>query len=220
MVSFRQLWREAWQGKTIARILTNHVLEEWRGEVHGLVLDLACGNMPSYRRIMRLTENPHVRIVGVDYDLALRPTVVANLKLALPFKDSIADVVIISGFLHILPDPNALLAEVQRVFKRDGLLILTAPLIFPRNPEPTDYWRFTEEAVQLLLERASFVDISIVPVGGRWTAVAYLLYPFLVPRKLMSPFVYWLCLKLDAWTKRFRLSECPIGYVVKARAPA
>lgn len=221
MVSFRQLWQETWRGKTIARILKNHVLEGWRGEVHGLVLDLACGSMPSYRRIMRLTENPYVRIVGVDYNPAMRPTVVANLKLSVPFKDSVADVVIISSFLHILPDPNALLTEAKRVLKHDGLFILTAPLIFPHNPEPTDYWRFTEEALQLLLERASFIDISIVPIGGRWTSAAYVLYPFLVARKLMSPLVYWLCLKLDAWTeKRFRLPECPIGYVVRARVSA
>jgi SAM-dependent methyltransferase len=218
-VSFRTLWREAARGKSIGRILANETLRRWGGQIRGVVLDLACGREPSYWRVLELGDNEQVRLVGVDYNLAFRPAVVADLTRPLPFKDGVADGVIASSFLCILPDPGTFLGEVQRVLKPGGWLLLTAPLIFPYNPEPTDYWRFTEEALRLLLRHSGFVGADITPFGGRFSAAAYLLSPFLRPRWLVAPFVYWLCLKLDAWTKRFRLPECPIGYVAKARKP-
>jgi hypothetical protein len=37
-----------------------------------------------------------------------------------------------------------------------GVLILTVPLVFPVNPEPEDFWRFTGGAVDRLLRDAGF----------------------------------------------------------------
>ncbi len=217
MMPFRVLWREARWGKSIGRILANQVLAQWKDEMYGVVLDLACGQMPSYRRFLGLTTNPRVRLVGIDYSHAYRPTVVADLKTPLPFKDGVADVVIVSSFLYIVAEPRALLYEVKRVLKQNAILLLTAPLVYPFSPEPTDYWRFTEEALRLLLDQTGFADTSVLPIGGRWSTATYLVTPFLRPRWLVTPLAYWLCLKLDAWTeKRFQLSKCPIGYVVKA----
>jgi len=83
-VPFRVLWCQGKQGKSIMRILTNWVLAQWRDEVKGLVLDLACGTEPSYRRILGLTEIAHERLVSVDYNPACRPTIVADLTRTLP----------------------------------------------------------------------------------------------------------------------------------------
>lgn len=219
-IGFKTLWQEATHGKSIGRILMNETLRQWQGEISGVILDLACGRDPSYRRLLGLKENEEkLHLVGLDYNPAFRPTVVADLTRPLPFKDAVADGVIVSSFLYIVSDPNALLGEVQRVLKSGGWLLLTAPLVYPHTPEPTDYWRFTEESLRLLLRRSGFVEAAIMPFGGRFSAAAYLLSPFLRPRWLVAPIVYWVCLKLDAWAKRFRLSACPIGYVVRARKP-
>lgn len=218
MAGFGQLWKEAHRGKSIGRILTNEVLAQWKGSARGLVLDLACGNSPSYRRILELNDNPRVCLVGVDYNADLQPTVVADLKTTLPFKDSIADTVIVSSFIYIVAEPEDFLKETRRVLKPGGLLLLSAPSIYPHVPEPTDYWRFTEETLALLLDRAGFTQVSVIPIGGRWSAAAYLLAPFLRPRWFIAPLAYWICCILDAWTeKRFKIPKCPIGYVVKAK---
>jgi len=216
-VNYRTLWREAMRGKSIGRILTNEALKQWREEVRGIVLDCACGKSPSYWRILSLKDNEKVRLVSIDYNPAFRPTVVANLMHLLPFKDAIADVVIISSFLHIVPDPQEFLKEVWRIMNSGGCLLLTAPLVFPYTPEPTDYWRFTEEGLSLLLHNAGFTDFEIVPVGNRFSAVAYLLEPFLRPRWIVAPLVYLLCLLLDRAVIYFKLRPCPIGYVILAR---
>lgn len=217
--SFLTLWQEAKKGKSIARILTNLALARWRDEVKGIVLDLACGKKPSYQRFLHLIGNDRVQVIGVDVNPSYCPTVVADLTHPLPFKTESIDVVILSSFFYIPPDPERILQEVRRVLKNGALLLLTAPLVFHYNPEPTDHWRFTEEGLKRLLSRSGLLVEELIPIGERWTAAAYLLSPFLRPRWLVAPIVYWLCLKLDAWTvKKFkRLPRCPIGYVVKAR---
>lgn len=214
------LWREATiGGKSIYRILMNETLRQLQGEISGVVLDLACGREPSYWRILGLKKNEKVRLIGVEYTIFLRPTVVADITSPLPFKNKVADVVILSNFLHIPPYPESVLKEVYRILKINGLLVLTAPFIFNYRPEPTDHWRFTEEALQLLLQNSGFVDIHIVPFGNNFTAAAFLISPFLRPRRIIAPLIYWLCLKLDNFIKaRFKqLPPCPLGYVVKAR---
>ncbi len=218
MVPFPELWREVRRGKSIGRVLTNRVLQEWAAEVRGLVLDLGCGSAPSYWRLMEIHQNPRVtHLVGVDYDISCRPTLLADLNAPLPFKDQAADVVIVGGVIMLLPNPQEFLNEIHRVLNVGGNVLLYASLVWNHDPNPHDYFRFTEDALRLLLERAGFVDIKIVPVGGRWTAAAYLLSPFLRPRPFVPALTYWLCLKLDAWTEQFRIPRCPLGYVAKAR---
>jgi len=218
MMSLLQLIKQAGQDKSIYRMLMNRELQQWRTDVGGVVLDLASGQMPSYRRVLGLMKTPSVRMIGVDYKRELRPQVVADMQYPLPFKDKIADIVIISSFLYIHPEPKELLNESRRLLKPKGMLLLTVPLIYPHNPEPTDYWRFTDEGLRLLLNHAGFNDFTIIPFGGRWSAAVYLLSPFLRPRKIVAPVVYWMSIKLDTWTdKSLTLPKCPIGYVVKAR---
>lgn len=187
-IPWQILWSEARRGKSIGRILQNQVLAQWRDEIKGIVLDLACGAQSSYRRILGLEANVNcTHVVGVDYNKAYRPQIVADLTEGLPFKDAIADTVILWNFLYILSNPEKVLSDIRRVLKNRGRLLLTAPLIFPYNPEPTDYWRFTEEGVRYLLQRTGFSVESLVAIGGLWTSVAYLLGPFLRPRRLIPP---------------------------------
>jgi SAM-dependent methyltransferase len=219
MVSVGVLFCEVWRGKSIGRILTNEALSQWASEMHGVVLDVACGSNPSYRGVLNLMGGASVQLIGVDCLLSCRPTVVADLTRPLPFKTGVADAAVMSSFLYIPPDPERVLREVSRVLRSHGLLVLTAPLVYPYTPEPTDHWRFTEEGLRCLLSRSGFAIERLIPIGGRWTSSAYLLSPILRPRWLTAPLVYWLSVWLDGWTSAWlnRLPPCPIGYVVKAR---
>jgi len=216
-VNYRTLWREATRGKSIWRILMNEAMKQWREEVTGLVLDCACGSNPSYRRILGLTRNEQVRLIGIDYNPDLSPTIVADLTRSIPVKDSVADVIIVSGFLMLIPNPQEFLKETRRVLKPNGRLLLTAVLIAPYSPDPTDYMRFTAEGLCLLLCNAGFTDYEILPVGNRFSAAAFLLEPFFRPRWIVAPLVHLLCLLLDRAVTYFKLRPCPIGYVILAR---
>ncbi|QSB06112.1 class I SAM-dependent methyltransferase [Natronoglycomyces albus] len=71
---------------------------------------------------------------------------VADLAQPLPFGDGVFDDVVSSLVLHYLPDWSAALAELRRVLRPGGRLILSVhhPIIYKMiNPE-TDYFALTE----------------------------------------------------------------------------
>jgi hypothetical protein len=43
--------------------------------------------------------------------------------------------------------------EVERVLRPDGVFVVAAPFYFHVHAYPSDYWRFTPEALDFLLER-------------------------------------------------------------------
>lgn len=221
-VSFRTIRTETARGKTISRILANALLERYGRGIRGVVIDLASGSRPSYRRILGLTENPQVKLFGLDVNAAHTPDVVGDLRRTLPFRDRAADWVILSSFLYISEDPAGVLREIRRVLRPEGVLLLTSPLTFPYTPEPSDYQRLTEEGLRRHLRIAGFAEIEVAPYGGRWSSAAYLLSPFIRPRRWVAPLIFWMAASLDAITEsRFRnLAPGFLGYVVRASGAA
>jgi SAM-dependent methyltransferase len=198
--------------------MANALMLRWRDQIRGLVIDLASGGNASYRRVLGLTENSAATVVGLDYNAAHAPDVVADLRRPLPFRDGAADWVILASFLYIAPDPCVVLREVRRILRHDGTLLLSAPFTFPYTPEPNDFQRFTEEGLRRHLSHAGFSSIEVAPYGGRWTSAVYLLSPFLRPRRVVQPVIFWLAMRLDRLTESRYPALAPafLGYVVKA----
>jgi len=218
--SFLHVASETARGRTVCRILTYEVLREHMSAVTGRVIDLACGTNPSYRQFLNHAP-AGVHLIGLDRKAASRPTVIADLTSQLPIVDGSADAAIVSFYLYIPAEPETLLAEIYRVLRPGGVVLLTLPFVFPYTPEPTDHWRFTEAGIQRLLRKTGLAAESVTPVGGRWTSAAYLLAPFLRPTWLTAVLANWLAIKLDHYTAGLRrLSPCPVAYVVKAHKPA
>jgi SAM-dependent methyltransferase len=70
---------------------------------------------------------------------------------ALPYADSsIGTVVAMNTFEHV-PHFWRAFAEIRRVLRPDGALLLSCPFHFRLHDHPSDFWRFTPEAVDLLL---------------------------------------------------------------------
>ena len=95
--------------------------------------------------------------------------------LNLPFPDGVFDGVVLTEVLEHCVDPRAAVAEVRRILRPGGLLLVTSPYFWPEHGiegQYKDYWRFTRHGWELLLE--DFVDVSIIPCT--WTdegAAAY-----------------------------------------------
>jgi SAM-dependent methyltransferase len=220
----RFIWSETFRGKTIGRTLLNWALQEHAAQIRaaggtGLWLDLAGGQSPSYHRVLGLSAS-NIRPIMVDISTPGCPGVVADLNRPLPFRDASATVAILADVLHILEDPQNPLNETARVLESGGLLVLVALLVFHENPEPHDYWRFTGEALRLMLNRANFGTVELIAIGERWTTAASLLTPFLRP-KLLRAVAYLLADWLGRLTsRRFGLQPCPMTYLALARKPA
>ncbi len=137
----------------------------------------------------------------------------------LPLRTAAADGFVLSWALYIAADPGAVLGEAARVLKPGGWIVLATPLVFPPTPEPTDYWRFTADALRLLLQSAGFESVTVYPLGDRWSSAAYLLEPYLRPRPIVGHAIGTLAFLMDRTTYRFRKRPrpCPIGYVTIAK---
>ncbi len=57
--------------------------------------------------------------------------------------------------------PQKALDEVWRVLKPGGLLILTTVMTFKIHRTPKDYWRFTPDSMELLLNRFRILDCTL-----------------------------------------------------------
>ena len=129
-------------GKSLLRAMANEAVAPWAADLKGTVLDLGSGEGAGSTALRRGA--PTADWVRVDLDH--RPDVRADLTRPLPFHDGVADAAVLMWFLYIAPDPRAALAEIRRVLRPGGVLILGTPLVFPVTPEPRDLWRFTGRA--------------------------------------------------------------------------
>lgn len=122
--------REAYLENLIRQMRKRQVLKEFPKEKQEIsLLDIGCGWNAELLRDLE----PYIsRGVGIDFkapDL-LSPkisTYKSYLNKALPFKNNEFEIVTMLAVLEHLENPLKILSEIQRVLKKDGLLILTTP---------------------------------------------------------------------------------------------
>jgi len=83
----------------------------------------------------------------------------------LPYKDASFGCVVCEHVLEHVEEPAKAIAEMRRVLKPNGLLILIVPFSWPVHEKPFDLWRFTEEGLRVLLT-PSFEKLDFTPLGG------------------------------------------------------
>lgn len=98
--------------------------------------------------------------------------------LAMPFHTNSFDGVVLTEVLEHCVAPQAAMAEVCRILKPGGLLLVTSPFFWPTHGiegEYKDYWRFTRQGWELLL--AAFMEVQITACG--WTMEGAAAYDFM-----------------------------------------
>jgi SAM-dependent methyltransferase len=90
--------------------------------------------------------------VGIDIRPGSGVDRVADVE-ALPFADqSFGTVIAMNAFEHV-PHFWRGFEEVFRVLRPDGAFLVSCPFYFKVHNYPSDYWRFTPQSLELLLER-------------------------------------------------------------------
>src|SRR5581483_6940404 len=94
---------------------------------------------------------PNKPYVGVDVRPGPGVDQVADVE-ALPQADrSVGTVIAMNTFEHV-PRFWRGFQEVYRVLRPDGALVVSCPFYFHIHDYPSDYWRFSPEALDLLLQ--------------------------------------------------------------------
>lgn len=128
----------------------------------GTLLDVGCGHRP-YEPVAP----PGVRWIGMDTKASDRSGADAwALAGALPFRDGAFDTVLCTQVLEHVEDPGAAVAEMVRVLRPGGKLIVTVPQAWFLHEEPYDFWRFTRYGLRALLARAGAQLVEERSQGG------------------------------------------------------
>jgi len=129
-------------------------LREFFPLLQGDLLDVGCGRKP-YRDLV-----PTRRYVGVDIDTPVtRGLAKADVFYdgrTLPFADGSFDAVLCSQVLEHVFTPEAFLAEIRRVVRPGGVLLLATPFVWDEHEQPADFGRYSSFGLCALLERNGF----------------------------------------------------------------
>ena len=202
-------------------------LDAESGLLRGRVLEIGCGRL-SRRGRFRPPSAAVSRWVYVDRDLARAPHICADAA-RMPIRDSAFDTVVCLEVLEYVWEPAAALAEMRRLLKPGGTLLLSTPFLH-RVDADNDYWRFTEPALRRLLRESGFDVIRCVAQGSAFAVAANVLrYAVSVQgagmRRALSivlrPF-FAILLRSDSATASRRpvLATFTTGYLVVARRAA
>jgi SAM-dependent methyltransferase len=153
--------------------------------MRGVVIDVGCGQQP-YRSLITAAPSQVTRYVGVDMPSErYAGHDVAWDGVRLPIGAEVADQVLLTEVLEHCPEPSLVLAEVARVLRPGGRLLLTVPFLWPLHDAPYDEWRYTPFALQRLLAAAGFIDVDLRAMGG-WDASLAQLIGLWVRRRPMG----------------------------------
>lgn len=114
------------------------------------LLDIGSGDM-RYRSQCKKSE---WYCVFSDYEIRSKDISMCLDAHSLPFQDSNFDIVLLVEVLEHLHHPAVSLAEIARVMKPSGIMLLTVPFLQGLHEIPHDYFRYTEFGIQRLLEDA------------------------------------------------------------------
>lgn len=73
--------------------------------------------------------------------------------------------VICAEVLEHVKDPAIFLGRVGQLLEVDGLLLVTTLFAFPFHGYPSDYWRFSEIGLRVLLERVGYQVLETANAG-------------------------------------------------------
>lgn len=187
------------------------------GRAGGAILDVGCGHQP-YRQWL----GPHRLYVGADLDWRGNRPQVASTALSLPFADDSADTVLCFEVLEHVPQPFAAVAELARVLRPGGVLLLTTPQSWRLHEAPHDYFRYTRFGLQRLAEDAGLAVEEIRPIGGVWAnagQTALNAWPHRQLGPLLKPAILAVNLICAALEAVWRDQRDPLGHLLVARKP-
>ncbi len=136
-----------------------------------LVLDAGAGEGQYKSRFARQ------RYVGVDLGVGDGTWNYSGLDAVadlgrLPFRAGCFDACVNLVTLEHLREPGRALAEMARVLRPGGRLLVAAPLEWEVHQAPYDYFRYTRHGLEYLLSEAGFERMRIEPAGGYFRLLA------------------------------------------------
>lgn len=157
----------------IIRQLILDSLNESKLYAKGRMLDVGCGTKP-YKEVFSDVVKEYI---GIDYPSSIsankepKNVEVYSILPHLSFKNESFDTVLATEVLEHVAEPDAAFLEINRVLKKQGVLILTAPQSWAIHEAPNDYYRYTRYGLSYLARRNGFEITYVKPHGGFYSLI-------------------------------------------------
>lgn len=152
----------------LAKELTGKLVLPALTRLQGVVVDLGCGTQPYKNDVLSHAEE----YFGLDWPKSLHlthPHVIADLTHGLPLRDESADGILAFEVLEHLPEPALVVAEMFRVLRPGGIVLISVPFQWHVHEAPWDFYRFTCHGLEHILKSRGFERISISAKSGFWS---------------------------------------------------
>lgn len=155
----------AYERHVLGRI-TGDVLDVGAGAGYGKrLIDDTARYFPTDIETARDWQDPAITRQGI-------PLVKTCSVYAIEYEENRFDACLALSLLEHLKEPELAMAEIRRVVKPSGLVLVQVPFAFPIHGYPNDFWRWTEEGLKLFLEKHGFEVIETTLNGKTIHALA------------------------------------------------
>lgn len=191
----------------------------------GDLLDLGCGRAPLYVLYRDFSDS----ITCVDWGKSLHDIghadVLCDLNRPIPLPNASFDTVILSDVLEHIYHPQELLAEVRRMLRPGGKLIMNVPFLYWLHEQPYDYFRYTRFSLERMIADCELSVVEMEELGGAPEVFADLVAKTVAHTRYMGQyiarFVQWSCFKFVQTRIGRGISEStsarfPLGYFLVA----
>lgn len=129
-------------------------------KVSGKLLDVGCGRKPYKKILTNVTEYIGMDIENPGHDHSEEDIDVFYDGKTFPFPDESFDSVLTNQVFEHVFNPAEFIAEINRVLKPSGNLLLTVPFIWDEHEQPFDYGRYSSFGIKHILEKNNFVVLE------------------------------------------------------------
>ena len=184
----KKLLGQTWNNATLARIAMNSAIFEYtkKNNVKGATIDLGSkSGDASHNRFM--TKAKDCKITYTDLHPQSDKVKKLDLEKHFGIQDEVYDTVLCFNVLEHLYDYKNAVTESYRILKKGGVFIGATPFLVHYHPDPNDYFRYTDSAIEKIFTGAGFAKEEITPLGlGPITSGNYSVI-MLMPRILRLP---------------------------------